>query len=325
MAGARPQLSEETACNLCGARDYEPVGDVDRDGRPLRTTICRRCGLVWTNPRPSRADIDRYYATRYRTDYQKTSAPTVRKVLRGVLGALDRKRNLLPLLQPDSRVLDVGCGAGELVYFLRAAGFAASGLEPDEQFATFCRGTLALPVETGTVESASVSADTLDMVTMFHALEHVADPLGTMRRVRGWLKPDGVLVIEVPNVDARCQAPRHRFHYAHLHSFSIATLSALGARAGLTPVKCWPTDDGGNVTCVFRRATRAVSAPDEMTDAGVYERTRHIVDTHTTARHYLSLTPYRRAMQRAVRRLRENRLLSKLRTIEAVMKWGESR
>jgi 2-polyprenyl-3-methyl-5-hydroxy-6-metoxy-1,4-benzoquinol methylase len=323
MAGARSELSEETACNLCGAQDYEPVGEVDRDGKPLRTTICRRCGLVWTNPRPSRADVDRYYATRYRSDYQKSSAPTVRKVLRGVIGALDRKHHLLPLLQPESRVLDVGCGAGELVYLLRAAGLAASGLEPDEQFATFCRDTLALPVETGTVEKASVAADTFDMVTMFHALEHVADPLGTMKRIRGWLRPEGLVVIEVPNVDARCQAPRHRFHYAHLHSFSAATLPALGARAGLTPIKSWLTEDGGNVTCLFRRASRDASVPDAAT-AGAYGQTRHIIDTHTTARHYLSLTPYRRVLQRALRRRRENSLLSRLRTIDAVMTWGES-
>jgi 2-polyprenyl-3-methyl-5-hydroxy-6-metoxy-1,4-benzoquinol methylase len=324
MGGPRPELSEETACNLCGGRDYEPIGNVDRDGKPLRTTICRRCGLVWTNPRPSREDVNRYYATRYRTDYQKSSAPTLRKVLRGVIGAVDRKRSLLPLLRPGSRVLDVGCGAGEFVYLLRTSGLEASGLEPDEQFAAFSRDTLAIPVQTGTVESASVAPDSFDMVTMFHALEHVADPLGTMQRIRGWLKPEGLLVVEVPNVDARCQAPRHRFHYAHLYSFSSGTLSALGARAGLTPIKRWLSEDGGNITCVFRRDSRNDSAPDAMTASGVYERTRQIIKTHATVRHYLSPTPYRRALQRALRRIREDRLLRQLRTIDAVMKWGES-
>ena len=57
-------------CNLCGSSDVEVLGNRDRDGRPLRTTICRTCGLVWSNPRPAEDEVRRYYSREYRLDYK---------------------------------------------------------------------------------------------------------------------------------------------------------------------------------------------------------------------------------------------------------------
>ena len=124
----RPLATEVVPCNLCGAGDYEVVARKDRDGQALQTVLCRRCGLVWTNPRPSAADIDRYYQAEYRSDYAGASTPARRKILRGMLGARDRLNMLRPLLHPGAALVDVGCGAGELVYLARREGIAATGL-----------------------------------------------------------------------------------------------------------------------------------------------------------------------------------------------------
>jgi hypothetical protein len=116
------------------------------------------------------------------------------------------------------------------------------------------------------------------------------------------------------------QAPAHRFHYAHLYYFSGATLGALGEAAGLRLVRTDRSDDGGNVTCVFRR-----EEDEERRPAGLeaeMARTKRILDGHTSARHYLSLTPYRRTMRRLRRRLREDGLLRRLRTVDAVLAWA---
>ena len=233
---ARPPAREETACNLCGARNYVVVGTRDRDGQPLQTVLCRVCGLVWTNPRPTAADMKAYYETMYRADYKgQASAPSLRKIVRGLLGAADRRRMLRPMLQaPEdgttgnpTTMIDVGCGAGELVYLMRRDGVDASGIEPGVEFAGFAQTVLRVPVQTAAVEAATVPAASQDLVTMFHALEHVPDPRSLLTTVRGWLKRGGQLVVEVPNVAARVQAPSHQYHYAHLYHFTGSTLGAL--------------------------------------------------------------------------------------------------
>ena len=98
----RPAAREETPCNLCGASTYVVVGTRDRDGLPLRTVLCTACGMVWTNPRPTAADMNAYYETSYRADYKGHRAPPLRKIVRGFLGAADRRRLLR---QFDSRRL----------------------------------------------------------------------------------------------------------------------------------------------------------------------------------------------------------------------------
>ena len=277
-------------CNLCGASDIEVVGDRDRDGHPLRTTICRKCGLVWSNPRPLEVQVRRYYSSEYRLDYKGHSTPpSLRHIARSGRGALNRYRALAPYIRLGDRILDAGAGGGEVVYVLRELGFDASGLEPDEQYARHAREALGVPVATGFVQDVAFPADSFDVVTMYHALEHVEDPSAILARLRGWIVEHGVLLIEVPNVEAVCIAPRHRFHFAHFYNFNRDALEALGRKTGFEPVQTTTSSDAGNLTSVFRAVARA--QPPRF-DAANYARVAAVVKSHTLARFYGSASPF---------------------------------
>lgn len=316
----RPAADDVTPCNLCGASNEVVVGTRDRDGHPLRTVLCRSCGLVWVNPRPTDAAMDAYYRTEYRSDYKGHTAPPLRKLVRGFLGAAARRSELVPL--GARTMLDVGCGAGELVYLMRRAGVEASGLEPGVEFAGFARDVLRLPVQTSSVSTADVPSGSLDLVTMFHALEHVADPRRVLSTVRSWLRPGGHLLVEVPNVAARVQAPGHQYHYAHLYHFTGSTLAAIGEAVGLRSIQTTFSPDGGNVTCVFRH-TGDGPRPAVGLEAEA-ARTLATLTTHSAVRHYLSTVPYRRAIGRLQRRLAEDRLLRRLNTVEDAVSWADT-
>jgi len=322
VSASRPALQTETSCAICGTHEYEVVGNRDRNGRPLRTVLCTSCGLVWTNPRPSDADVDRYYAASYRVDYAGQHVPSTRKILRGLIGAEERRQIFAAEVIAGDHVLDIGCGAGEFVFLLRARGVDASGIEPGQEFSDFSRRVMQVPIQTATVESATVAPASQRLITMFHMLEHAADPRRTLSTIRSWLAPEGRLVVEVPSVDATVQAPAHRFHYAHLYNFTAATLGAIGEAAGLSVVRTLQSDDGGNVMCVFSvdangpRGIAPVSIPDNVATL------RRVFRTHTTLGHYAGLTPYRRALHRLTRRRREDQQLRRLPTIEAVLEWG---
>ena len=136
-------------------------------------------------------------------------------------------------MKSGDRILDAGAGGGEVVYVLRQLGFDASGLEPDEQYARHAREALGVPVATGFVQDAAFPAGSFDVVTMYHALEHVEDPSAILSRLRGWMVDEGVLLIEVPNVEAVCIAPAHRFHFAHFYNFNRDDARGARAESGL--------------------------------------------------------------------------------------------
>lgn len=275
-------------CNLCGSTDVEVIGTRDRDGHPLRTTICRRCGLVWSNPRPAEDEVRRYYSSEYRLHYKGHSTPSMRHVARSARGALNRYRALVPYIKSGARILDAGAGGGEVVYVLRALGFDASGLEPDEQYARHAREVLGVPVATGFVQDAEFPAKRFDVVTMYHALEHVEDPSAILVRLRSWMVDNGVLLIEVPNVEAVCMAPGHRFHFAHFYNFNRGALEALARKAGFETVSITTSSDGGNLMGVFK----AVEPAPPQFDAANYARVAGVVKGHTGMKYYLSSAPY---------------------------------
>ena len=158
---------------------------------------------------------------------------------------------------------------------------------------------------------------------MYHSLEHVSDPRRVLTTARGWLKRGGLVVVEVPNIESTIRTPSRRFHYAHLYHFTGATLGALGEVTGLRLERTSYSEDGGNVTCVFSR--RSDESPRWQPLTAPTAQTRAILREHTSLRHYLSATPYRRAAGRLRRWWRDDRLLRRLRTFEEMLHWAAGR
>jgi len=293
-------------CNLCGASDAEQIRTKDRHGHFLRSVICRRCGLVWTDPRPTPEQVVEFYAHEYRRDYKGAYQPKPKHTYRAGKVAVDRFRRLQPFLKPGLRVLDVGAGSGEVVYVLRAMGYEASGFEPNEGYARFAAGTLGVPVRQGFWQAVAIPPESLGVVTMFHVVEHLESPFDVMRRARQWLKPEGLLLVEVPNVEAVCQQPHTQFHRGHLYHFNLATLEMMARRAGFAVTQGSVSADGGNITVISQK-THSTATVGAGEIPGNYERVRSILRRHTTFRHLFSRHPYIRPFRKLAARMEEKR------------------
>ncbi len=289
-------------CDLCGAREVDEVAAVDRHRRPLRTVICRKCGLVWTDPIPQQEALRKFYSHQYRLQYKGVYRPTLEHVYRGGKVAAQRCQHLKRLLKPASVIVDVGSGGGELVYLLRLLDFDAQGVQPHEGYARYSRDELGIPVHLGFVQEIALPPEGCHMVTLYHALEHMATPSRVLEHIRGWLQPQGWLVIEVPNVEAACQSPGHRFHQAHLYSFNPASLQHLVRKAGFGLHQTDLSPDGGNVTVVFRKEAVG-SLPAEI--PGNCERILRVIKEHTLFKHFTSPHPYLRPLRKLWRSLEE--------------------
>jgi 2-polyprenyl-3-methyl-5-hydroxy-6-metoxy-1,4-benzoquinol methylase len=99
---------------------------------------------------------------------------------------------------PPGRVLELGSGHGGFVAMLRWAGFDATGLELSPWVVEFAEDTFGVPMLLGPVEDQQIEPGSLDLIALMDVLEHLPDPVGTMRHCLNLLNPDGILVIQTP-------------------------------------------------------------------------------------------------------------------------------
>lgn len=293
-----------TACNLCGNTEVSVLSNRCRSGAPLRTVICKNCGLVWSDPFPH--NPRQFYQDDYRLEYKNTYTPKTKHILRAGRVAVNRHAKIKHLLHSPQTILDVGTGGGEFAYLLKSLGHDINGIEPNKGYAEYSVAEYDLKLQIGFIQDSSFAENSFDLITIWHVLEHTEDPFFVLSKLRSLLKPDGVLVVEVPNMEATCQSPRSTFHEAHLFNFNRATLRTMGEKAGLIEDQHVFSEDGGNLTLLFKKA-EASHSDSTWAIAGNAERISAQVKAHTNWRHYTRAAPYLRFLRRMSRSLLENK------------------
>jgi SAM-dependent methyltransferase len=218
-----PNQHERIACPLC-ASDQADTLFIARDrlvGMPGEFPVvrCRACRFVYLNPRPAPEALPAFYPSEY---YPLSAGRETPEALAVARGLLDRVEEIDP--GGNLTVLDAGCGTGLFLKLARDRGHIVRGVELSDSAAEYGRKIYGLAIESGTLESARLPEDTFDVITMWHVLEHLPDPVSALRIVQRTLKPGGVLLFGVPNIgslEARffgrrwfsLDAPRHLGHF----------------------------------------------------------------------------------------------------------------
>jgi 2-polyprenyl-3-methyl-5-hydroxy-6-metoxy-1,4-benzoquinol methylase len=149
------------------------------------------------------------------------------------------------LAERPSRIIDIGCGAGELLMDLDAMGHEVVGVEIDPASTARQVGT-RLKVFSGTAEDlpAELTPASFDCVLLSHVLEHCRQPIVALRNLHALLKPDGLLLCEVPN-NAALALERQGCSWEmldvprHLQFFTRNSLAAAMDMAGFHVETTW--------------------------------------------------------------------------------------
>lgn len=286
-------------CNLCGHHDISVLATRSRSGAPLRSVICQHCGLVWSDPFPH--NPREFYEKEYRVEYKRTYSPKPKHILRAGKTALARHQKIKHLLDAKQSILDVGTGGGEFAYLMSLLGHQVQGIEPNEGYAEYSIAEYRLNLQRGFIQDSYFNNDGFDIITIWHVLEHTEDPYFVLRKLHSFLKPQGILVVEVPNIEATCQSPNSTFHEAHLFNFNFDTLNKLGEKAGLKTIDHIYSDDSGNITVYFRKAESENIENKDWSIPNNAERISTLIRNHTNLRHYLTIKPYQRFLRRISR------------------------
>ncbi len=261
VAYSPPEATEIPLCPVCGVSSTGlEVGTRGRFDMSVRNIACDHCALVYQSPRPTREAMAAYYASGYREQYGDVGYPlagggyarpgdphfdTAMDAWHRVQGENARA---LAETKAGDLVLEIGCRHGRTLSLMREAlGVDAYGVEPGVEEAEKAREA-GIACFVGTIEDYDPAELRFDQIQSFHVLEHLHDPLAALLRMRGWLKPGGRLVIEVPNVyQPYGLLEENFFQNAHLTNFSESTLRVLLLRAGYSVLR---TLDRGSLFAV---------------------------------------------------------------------------
>lgn len=215
---------------------------------------CRTCGLIFVADLPPAQDLRASYQRVHESDFQVAHKTDWAPFLQHKALTLDQLG--VPLLEGDagSRALDLGCGEGVLLGLLRHRGYRAWGLELNPVMAAQARQAGHDVVE-GSLEDEVPPAglpSPFALVLMNHVIEHLRRPDLALRRIHGWLKPGGSLLLETP------MGPDYR-NIDHLYYFSAAALELLLIATGYTPVAWmdYVDDNYGHHNIACRAVNRA--------------------------------------------------------------------
>jgi SAM-dependent methyltransferase len=237
------------ACPLCGASAQQQSVVVSRvygDETGRAVFCCGDCDVRYLYPGLNRVEEERLYADEFESFMKSRSAVDAgwdgpQQHITANEGQRQRRmHHLAGLIGPNSRILEIGCGSGFMLYPLAAGGHQCTAIEPSGVFSDYVRGR-GIPCY-GSLEELCSKGDPkggFDLVLHYYVMEHLADPVAFLRTQLGLLKPGGRIVFEVPNAnDALTTLYRipayERFIWvvSHRWYFSEKSLAAAIAMAG---------------------------------------------------------------------------------------------
>lgn len=244
MCGAGPGKHRLMGLRLNTSQGRSPKS---ASGIAVSVRRCSECGLVFADPRPVPADIGDHYGAPaedyWPPDYFDYDPTYFGEQIADVKRLID--------FRPGMRALDIGAGLGKCMRSLGNAGFEAYGIEPSEPFhrkAISEMGADPQRLELATLEEARFDKESFDFITFGAVLEHLQEPSKAIERALEWLKPGGLIQIEVPSSDHLVSkiinayfalrgtsyvtniSPMHAPF--HLYEFTLRSFEKNGARLG---------------------------------------------------------------------------------------------
>jgi len=222
---------------------YITVKDHSVSGETFQLLLDQELQLLKTHPQPALQDLARYYESDdyishtdgHRSLFEKLYQAVKQKALR------DKVKLIQGLWGAKGKLLDIGAGTGDFLVKAQENSWQVLGVEPSAKAKALAQSkhiTFAESLE-------EIESHSMDVITMWHVLEHVPDLQKQIAELKRILKPDGVIVIAVPNYKSY-DAQHYGIYWAaydvprHLWHFSITAIKKLFGAQQMDLVKVLP-------------------------------------------------------------------------------------
>lgn len=192
------ELEILSQCILCGGNDFEVVATIDRYNFPVGTHICKKCGLIFRNPRLSQKYAEYFYNNYYTRifkgdltfdNYYFNQRKHAKFIYEFILDKLDKHGN----------IIEIGCGPGGILSFFSEIGFSVKGYDLDAAY-TQWEFYNKPDIHVGGMKEAYTNKEKADLLILSHVLEHTFNPLEEIRLASEIVNEGGYIFIEVPGI-----------------------------------------------------------------------------------------------------------------------------
>jgi SAM-dependent methyltransferase len=229
---------EEIQCILCN-KDDSALFLEDEGYKAVR---CRRCGLIYVNPRPGYSTLKEKYNNGSLIQEDEQIASAGEKILKARLDLV-----LIRRFKRGGRLLEIGCGEGSFLSEANRSGYDVYGIEINKRFVEYARNEFHLSnVFRCDISESSFKERYFDIIYMRNVLSHLHDPIKELDKINRFLKPDGIFICITGNLGDLSVERIKRYsdfnppHLAqHLFHYSEANLHSLFKKAGFYTEKIY--------------------------------------------------------------------------------------
>ena len=228
--------------NISNAKLFLKVKDHSVSGEVFELVYDSELDMLITHPQPSLEKLPSYYESVDYISHTDGSKSLFEKMYQFVKSiALKNKLKLINSQSEKGRILDIGAGVGDFLSVAKKDGWETIGIEPSEK-----AKAIAIKKGVSFIESvADLENNSFDVITMWHVLEHVPDLENQIAELKRLLKPNGTILIAVPNFNSFDANYYGNFWAAfdvpiHLWHFSKTAIEKLFSRVDLKLIKVLP-------------------------------------------------------------------------------------
>ncbi|OGY22864.1 MAG: hypothetical protein A2172_02900 [Candidatus Woykebacteria bacterium RBG_13_40_15] len=211
-------------CILCNSKNFSTVY---KNVNGYSVVKCLNCNLISTYPKPTRKYLKEMYdkqvisvnAEKEDLALEYLENPKVAYRL-----GYEKRLKAIKVYLKGKEILEIGCGAGIFLDYLKKNGFNVTGVEISPWGARWARKKLGLKIHEKNIEDLGLREDSFHAVLMYDVLEHTRNPIESLKEIHKLLKPGGLLVLNLPNFGSfmsklrkehwlKLDPPQHLFHF----------------------------------------------------------------------------------------------------------------
>lgn len=216
---------QKNNCKICGSNDVflkYSLQDYFFTKENFEILECNTCGFCITSGIENINELGKYYNTPKYLSHDKSKRDIISLVYNAVKTySISRKFLLINKETKGKKILEIGCGTGDLLSLFNKKNWNTFGVEPNENARKYAQETLGLNI----VDSLNqVNESDFDVIMLWHVLEHIEDLNNTIEAIKSKLSTNGKLIIALPNpqsYDAKYykkywagwDVPRHLYHF----------------------------------------------------------------------------------------------------------------